>query len=119
MGNRAVVTTPDKNLALYLHWNGGRDTVEQRIKPSHELSQRRRDTDADRLCLHEVSLARLRVDLATRSRPPQAGRPRSLHADMLACLDTPRSQRRRELIGSCPLLRVQRGRARRATTPRG
>ncbi|WP_124061404.1 CdiA family toxin C-terminal domain-containing protein [Gordonibacter sp. Marseille-P4307] len=28
MGNRAVITTPDKNLALYLHWNDGRDTVE-------------------------------------------------------------------------------------------
>lgn len=28
MGNRAVITTPEKNLALYLHWNGGRDTIE-------------------------------------------------------------------------------------------
>ncbi|WP_165249361.1 hypothetical protein [Adlercreutzia sp. ZJ141] len=28
MGNRAVITTPKKDLALYLHWNGGRDTVE-------------------------------------------------------------------------------------------
>ena len=27
MGNRAFITTPDKDLALYLHWNGGRDTV--------------------------------------------------------------------------------------------
>lgn len=32
MGNRAVITTPDKNLALYLHWNGGRDTVEPLLK---------------------------------------------------------------------------------------
>lgn len=32
MGNRAVIITPDKNLALYLHWNGGRDTVEPLLK---------------------------------------------------------------------------------------
>lgn len=32
MGNRAVITTPDKNLALCLHWNGGRDTVEPLLK---------------------------------------------------------------------------------------
>lgn len=32
MGNRAVITTPDKNLALYLHWNGGCDTVEPLLK---------------------------------------------------------------------------------------
>ena len=28
MGNRAIITTPDKEIGLYLHWNGGRDTVE-------------------------------------------------------------------------------------------
>ena len=28
MGNRAVITTPEKRLGLYLHWNGGRDSVE-------------------------------------------------------------------------------------------
>ena len=28
MGNRAVITTKKKDLALYLHWNGGRDSVE-------------------------------------------------------------------------------------------
>lgn len=27
MGNRAVITTPERKLALYLHWNGGRDSV--------------------------------------------------------------------------------------------
>ena len=32
MGNRAVITTPEKDLALYLHWNGGRDTVEPLLK---------------------------------------------------------------------------------------
>jgi hypothetical protein len=28
MGNRAVITTSERRLALYLHWNGGRDSVE-------------------------------------------------------------------------------------------
>lgn len=32
MGNRAVITTPKKDLALYLHWNGGRDSVEPLLK---------------------------------------------------------------------------------------
>lgn len=32
MGNRAVITTSDKELALYLHWNGGRDTVEPLLR---------------------------------------------------------------------------------------
>ena len=28
MGNRAVITTKDKKIGIYLHWNGGRDSVE-------------------------------------------------------------------------------------------
>ena len=28
MGNRAVITTQDKQLGVYLHWNGGRNSVE-------------------------------------------------------------------------------------------
>lgn len=28
MGNRAVITTREKKLGIYLHWNGGRDSVE-------------------------------------------------------------------------------------------
>ena len=28
MGNRAVITTKDKQIGIYLHWNGGRDSVE-------------------------------------------------------------------------------------------
>lgn len=28
MGNRAIITTKDKNVGIYLHWNGGRDSVE-------------------------------------------------------------------------------------------
>ena len=27
MGNRAVITTRERKFGLYLHWNGGRDTV--------------------------------------------------------------------------------------------
>ena len=45
MGNRAVITTEKKDMALYLHWNGGRDSVEGFLKycelrgfrsPSHD-----------------------------------------------------------------------------------
>lgn len=32
MGNRAVITTEDKTIGVYLHWNGGRDTVEPLLK---------------------------------------------------------------------------------------
>lgn len=28
MGNRAIITTKEKKTAVYLHWNGGRDSVE-------------------------------------------------------------------------------------------
>lgn len=28
MGNRAVITTPEHKIGLYLHWSDGRDTVE-------------------------------------------------------------------------------------------
>lgn len=32
MGNRAVITTNDKRMGVYLHWNGGRDSVEAFLK---------------------------------------------------------------------------------------
>ena len=32
MGNRAVITTPERKIGLYLHWNGGRDTVEPLLR---------------------------------------------------------------------------------------
>ena len=32
MGNRAVITTRDKKIGVYLHWNGGRDSVEAFLK---------------------------------------------------------------------------------------
>lgn len=28
MGNRAVITTEDKQIGVYVHWNGGRDSIE-------------------------------------------------------------------------------------------
>lgn len=28
MGNRAIITNKEKRVAVYLHWNGGRDSVE-------------------------------------------------------------------------------------------
>lgn len=28
MGNRAVITTEEKQIGVYLHWNGGRDSVQ-------------------------------------------------------------------------------------------
>lgn len=28
MGNRAVITTPERTFGLYLHWQGGRDSIE-------------------------------------------------------------------------------------------
>ena len=28
MGNRAVIATREKKIGVYLHWNGGRDSVE-------------------------------------------------------------------------------------------
>ena len=32
MGNRAVITTPERKVGLYIHWNGGRDTVEPLLR---------------------------------------------------------------------------------------
>ena len=32
MGNRAVITTREKKIGVYLHWNGGRDSVEAFLK---------------------------------------------------------------------------------------
>lgn len=32
MGNRAVITTPERKVGIYLHWNGGRDTVEPLLR---------------------------------------------------------------------------------------
>lgn len=32
MGNRAVITTSKREIGLYLHWNGGRDTVDPLLR---------------------------------------------------------------------------------------
>ena len=32
MGNRAVITTQSKKIGIYLHWNGGKDSVEAFLK---------------------------------------------------------------------------------------
>ena len=32
MGNRSVITTAERKIGLYLHWNGGRDTVEPLLR---------------------------------------------------------------------------------------
>lgn len=32
MGNRAVITTKEGKIGIYLHWNGGRDSVEAFLK---------------------------------------------------------------------------------------
>lgn len=32
MGNRTVITTAERKIGLYLHWNGGRDTVEPLLR---------------------------------------------------------------------------------------
>lgn len=32
MGNRAVITTESKRVGIYLHWNGGRDSIEGFLK---------------------------------------------------------------------------------------
>jgi hypothetical protein len=37
MGNRAVITTRDKKLGVYLHWNGGRDSIEVFLKYCKEM----------------------------------------------------------------------------------
>lgn len=53
MGNRAVITTPDKKIGVYLHWNGGRDSVEAFLKYCELKGYRYPETDCygwARLC---------------------------------------------------------------------
>lgn len=45
MGNRAVITTPERKLGIYLHWNGGRDSVEAFLKYCDLRGFRAPDTD--------------------------------------------------------------------------
>lgn len=53
MGNRAVITTENEDLGVYLHWNGGRDSVEGFLAVCKELGHRPPESDCygwARLC---------------------------------------------------------------------
>ena len=53
MGNRAFITTEEKELGVYLHWNGGRDSVEAFLKYCELRRFRSPETDGygwARLC---------------------------------------------------------------------
>ena len=36
MGNRAVIHFQDSNVGMYVHWNGGRDTIEPMLEVAKE-----------------------------------------------------------------------------------
>jgi hypothetical protein len=46
MGNRAVIATESKDIGVYLHWNGGRDSVEAFIKYAELRGFRPPETDS-------------------------------------------------------------------------
>ena len=53
MGNRAVITTEEKRIGVYLPWNGGRDSVEAFLAVCKKLNHRPPETDCygwARLC---------------------------------------------------------------------
>ena len=53
MGNRAVITTEAKEIGVYLHWNGGRDSVEPILAVCKQLGHRSPERDCcgfARLC---------------------------------------------------------------------
>ena len=53
MGNRAVITTEEEKIGVYLHWNGSRDSVEAFLAVCKELGHRTPETDCygfARLC---------------------------------------------------------------------
>lgn len=53
MGNRAVITTKAMDIGVYLHWNGGRDSVEAFLRYCKEKGYRPPETDCygwARLC---------------------------------------------------------------------
>jgi len=53
MGNRAVITTEDKKIGIYVHWNGGRDSIEAFLKYCELKGFRAPETDCygwARLC---------------------------------------------------------------------
>lgn len=40
MGNRAVITTKEKEIGIYLHWNGGRASIEGFLQVCEEMGFR-------------------------------------------------------------------------------
>ena len=50
MGNRAVITDKDKRIGVYLHWNGGRDSVQAFLKYCELRGFRPDDYGWARLC---------------------------------------------------------------------
>lgn len=53
MGNRGVIATRNRDLAVYLHWNGGRDSVEGFLNYCNLKGYRAPETDSygwARLC---------------------------------------------------------------------
>lgn len=45
MGNRAVITTEDKKIGVYVHWNGGRDSIEAFLKYCEQKGFRSPEVD--------------------------------------------------------------------------
>ena len=53
MGNRAVITTEKEEIGVYLHWHGGRDSVEAFLAVCKKLGHRSPESDCygmARLC---------------------------------------------------------------------
>ena len=50
MGNRAVIQMEDNPLEIYLHWNGGRDSVEPMVAYARDQGIRSGDYGVARLC---------------------------------------------------------------------
>ena len=49
MGNRAVIQMQNEDVGIYLHWNGGRDTVEPLLDVAREYGVRGDDYGIARL----------------------------------------------------------------------
>lgn len=45
MGNRAIITNKDRQMGVYVHWNGGRDSIEPLLKYCEMQGFRSPDTD--------------------------------------------------------------------------
>lgn len=74
MGNRAVITTKERELALYLHWNGGRDTVEPLLRYCELQGYRPPSSDSYGWARMALGQPRPR-DGASGGRAPAGGRP--------------------------------------------